>query len=174
MTETDGTLTAIWTTDEGSAPMESQESIQAVQGGLAGDRYERGTGYYSPYDVCEVTLIAAEALDTIEGQFGIDLGDGRHRRNLVTRGADLDALLSARFRIGEAVFEGTRPRPPCAHVAEVGGDADLSTALGEDRGGICADVVNPGEIAVGDGLEVLESTEVDPDDIAAGIRERYE
>jgi MOSC domain-containing protein YiiM len=169
-----GRLTAIWTTPEGSAPMESRESIRAVEGGLEGDRYQRGTGYYSPYDVCEVTLIEAEAIETIDSSFGIDLTDGRHRRNLVTRGVEVSSLLDHRFAIGDAVFEGTRPRPPCAHVADVGGDADLTKALGEDRGGICAAVVEPGEIAVGDDIERGEPTTVDPEDLAASIRERQE
>lgn len=51
---------------------------------------------------------------------------------------------------------GTRPRPPCAHVEQVAGEAGVARALKGRRGGICADVVDPGPIAVGDGVEVLE------------------
>jgi len=170
----DGSVEGIWIAEEGSAPMQQRESVHTVPGGIEGDRYQRGTGYYSPYDTCEVTLIAGEAIDTIQGRFNIDLTDGRHRRNVVTRGVNLAELLDHRFRIGEAVLEGTRPRPPCHHVAEVGNDADLPEALGEDRGGICAAVVEPGQICVGDGISVLDSTGVDPDAIAASIRDRYE
>lgn len=174
MTDESPTVEAVWITNADSAPMQAQESVQAVAGGLDGDRYQRGTGYYSPYDTCEVTLIAGEAIDTIDDQFGIDLTDGRHRRNLVTRGVSLTELLDHRFRIGEAVLEGTRPRPPCAHVEEVADEADLAAALGDDRGGICADVVEPGQIAVSDEVTALESTSVDPDAIADSIRDRYE
>ncbi|MFB6189236.1 MAG: MOSC domain-containing protein [Halapricum sp.] len=169
-----GTVEAIWITDEGSAPMERRQRVQAVDGGLEGDRYCRGTGYYSGYDECQVTLIAGEAIDEIDAQFGIDLTDGRHRRNVVTRGLDLTDLLDHRFRIGDATLAGTRPRPPCAHVAQVAGDADLPEALRDGRGGICADVIDPGTIEVGDEIAVGERVSTDPDDVAAAIRDRYE
>lgn len=154
--------------------MRERDRIEAVTGGLKGDRYQRGTGYYSPYDVCEVTLIAGEAIDTIRDEFGIDLSDGRHRRNLVTCGTDLDALLDHRFRIGEAVLEGTRPRPPCAHVEQLAGEDEVARALGQRRGGICADVVEPGEMQVGDEITLLESTGFDVASLVSSIRERYD
>lgn len=169
-----GRVEAIWTAPEGSALMEQRERVRAVEGGLEGDRYLRGTGYYSPYDVCEVTLIAGEAIDTIASTFGIDLSDGRHRRNLVTRGVDLDTLLTHRFRIGEAVLEGTRPRPPCRHVEEVADEDEVARALGDDRGGICTTVVEPGAIAPGDEITLLESTAFDGAGLAAAIRDRQD
>jgi MOSC domain-containing protein YiiM len=166
-------LREIWTTDEGSAPMRRVEEIRAVEGGLEGDRYQRGTGYYSPYDVCEVTFVEREALEEIRESFGIDLTDGRHRRNLVTEGVDVhDRLLKHRFRVGEAVFEGTRPRPPCAHVERVAGEEGVARALKEGRGGVCADVVEGGTIREGDEIEVLESTAFDAAGLVSGIRER--
>ncbi|KAB7514004.1 MOSC domain-containing protein [Halosegnis rubeus] len=166
-----GRVTQIWTTAEESAPMEPVEGIEAVDGGLAGDRYQRGTGYYSPFDVCEVTFVAGEALDRIREEAGLDLSDGQHRRNVVTRGVDLGDLLAARFRVGQAVFEGTRPRPPCRHVEEVAELDGLMDALRE-RGGICADVVEPGPFRVGDGVEYLEDTSFDGEGLAAAIRDR--
>lgn len=169
-----GTVEALWIAAADSAPMQRREAVEAVSGGLDGDRYQRGTGYYSPYDVCEVTLIEGEAIDTIADSFDIDLTDGRHRRNIVARDVDLSTLLDHRFSIGDAVLEGTRPRPPCTHVEDVADEDDLMAALGEDRGGICADVIEPGEIAVGDGIEQGESTSVDPDALAASIRDRHE
>jgi MOSC domain-containing protein YiiM len=168
----DGHVESIWTTPEGSAPMETVESVEARPGGLVGDRYFEGTGYYSPFDVCEVTLVAAEALETIREETGIDLTDGRHRRNIVTRGVDVHDLLGHRFSLGDAVLKGTRPRPPCAHVEEVADEDGVATALTEGRGGVCADVVDPGEIAVGDRFGSLETVDPDPDSIARAMRER--
>ncbi|QLH77825.1 MOSC domain-containing protein [Halosimplex rubrum] len=163
----------IWTAPEGGAPMETRETVRAVaDGGLAGDRYCHGRGYYSPYDVCQVTLVDGGALETVRERYGIDLSDGRHRRNLVVD-YDVVDLLDTRFSIGDAVFEGTRRRPPCAHVEEVAGEEDLAAALSEERGGICADVVEGGEVAVGDELRVVERLD-DPDSIADAIRERRE
>jgi MOSC domain-containing protein YiiM len=170
-----GSVTGIWLTDEGSAPMDAVETVRAVADrGLRGDRYYRGTGYYSGFDECEVTLVESEALATIRRETGIDLTDGRHRRNVVTEGIDVHELLDTRFRVGEAVLVGTRPRPPCAHVEAVADEDGVARALGEDRGGICAHVESSGEIRVGDALVVEESLTTDPDDLAAAIRDRYE
>ncbi|KTG10409.1 sulfurase [Haloprofundus marisrubri] len=141
---------------ENSAPMEEVDSVDAVDGGLSGDRYQTGRGYYSPYDVCEVTLIEGEAIDEIREEFGIDLTDGRHRRNIVTRGVEVHDLLHTTFRVGDALLRGTRPRPPCAHVEQVAGEEGVARALKNRRGGVCADVVEPGTIRAGDELKVVE------------------
>ncbi|MCL7416990.1 MAG: MOSC domain-containing protein [Halalkalicoccus sp.] len=141
---------------EDSAPMESVERIKAVEGGLEGDRYCTGKGYYSPFDVCEVTLIEGEAIDEIVDEFDIDLSDGRHRRNVVTRGVAVHDLLGATFSVGEATLRGTRPRPPCAHVERVAGEEGVARALKDKRGGVCAEVLDPGSIGVGDEIEVIE------------------
>jgi MOSC domain-containing protein YiiM len=164
----------IWYADEGSAPMQRTDRIRAVEGGLEGDRYCRGTGFYTPFDVCEVTLVEREALAEIRERHGIDLTDGRHRRNLVLEGVDVDDLLETRFRVGEAVLEGTRPRPPCAHVEDIADEEGVARALGEGRGGVCADVVDPGEMAVGDEIEMLESVAFGGEGLVEGIRERLE
>lgn len=146
----------------GGAPMEHRSSVEAVDGGLVGDRYRRRTGHFAPMDVCAVTLIAGEAIDAIQEAYGIDLTDGAHRRNLVTRGVDLGDLLGATVTVGDARLRGTRRRPPCAHVERVAGTDGLARAL-RDRGGICADVVESGTVAPGDRIEVIE-----PDPRTAG------
>ncbi|WP_049998973.1 MOSC domain-containing protein [Halococcus sediminicola] len=161
----------IYTTPEGSAPMETVEGIEAVERqGLRGDRYMKGTGYYSGMDECEVTLIESEAIEEIRDDYDIDLSDGRHRRNIVTRGVSVQDLLDQEFRIGEATFEGTRPRPPCAHVEQVADESGVARALKNHRGGICVSVVGGGELRVGDELEVLGET--DGEDVADAIKSR--
>lgn len=151
-----GTVDQLFVAAAGSEPMERVETVEAVEGGLRGDRYRRGTGHYSPFDVCEVTLVEAEALDEIHDEFGIDLFDGGHRRNVVVRDVDVHGLLGTTFRIGDALLRGTRPRPPCAHVEQLARETGVARALKEGRGGVCADVVGPGSIAVGDEVEIVE------------------
>jgi len=166
------TVSQLWTAPEGSAPMEHHETLEAVaDGGLRGDRYFLGTGHYAPYDVCQVTLVSSSALAYVREEFDIDLSDGRHRRNIVVDGVEVVDLLDTRFRIGDAVFEGTRRRPPCAHVEEVADEEGVARALRDERGGICADVVESGSLEVGDDLTVVERLD-DPDALADAIRER--
>jgi MOSC domain-containing protein YiiM len=152
-------VTDIFVAEAGSEPMRSVDRVAAVEGGLRGDRYCEGRGHYTPFDVCEVTLIASEDLAVVDETLGRSLAAGAHRRNLVTEGVDLHGLLEHRFRVGEATLKGTRPRPPCAHVEELAEQSGVAHALGDGRGGICADVLDPGDIAVGDAVVDLGSTD---------------
>jgi len=167
-----GTVAAVWTAPRSGAAMERRGSVRAVEGaGLRGDRYAAGTGHYSGFDGCEVTLVAGEALDAVAAA-GLDVSAGQHRRNVVVRGVDVRELLDARFRVGEAVLSGTRPRPPCPHLEDVAGADGLAAALGEHGAGVCADVLEGGQIRAGDEVAVVERLD-DPDALAAAIRERH-
>jgi MOSC domain-containing protein YiiM len=149
-----GVVEEIYITGEGSAAMERVEEVQTIEGrGIEGDRYCEGNGFWTPYgDVCEVTLISSEDLDRIESELGIRVKSGEHRRNIVTRGIDLNDLRRKRFRIGDTVLEYDRPRPPCRHVQELT-EPGMTRAL-KGRGGICAKVVEGGRIRAQDAIEV--------------------
>jgi MOSC domain-containing protein YiiM len=145
-----GIVEKIFVTAKGSAAMESVEEVRTIEGcGIEGDRYCEGTGFWTRYgDVCEVTLIAGEDLDYIEKELGISVKNGEHRRNIITRGTSLGDLRRKKFRVGEAVLEYDRPRPPCRHVQDLS-EPGMTRAL-KGRGGICARVVQAGGIRVGD------------------------
>lgn len=170
-----GYVAAIYLAPGEGEPMERAERVEAVADrGLRGDRYFRGTGYYSGFDGCQVTLVDAAVLADARDSFGVDLTGGRHRRNLVTRGVDVPSLVDERFRVGGVEFVGTRPRPPCAHLEDVADAEGAMAALREARGGVCADVVASGVVSAGDRVERLGSVTTDPDDLAAAIRERHD
>ena len=147
-------LVAIYVAPDAGAPVERLEAARALAGrGLEGDRYAAGIGSYSrwPGRGRAVTLIAAEALAEAESIFGVRVSAGEHRRNLVVAGADLRSLLGGRFRIGGALFEGARVCAPCKYLVRVTGQERVFEAL-VGRGGIRAEVVEGGRLAVGDAL----------------------
>ena len=149
-----GVIEKIFITGEGGAKMQPVEQVEAVAGkGLRGDRYAEKNGYWTHVDECEVTLIEAEDLEEINSA-GLRVSDGEHRRNIVTRGIQLEGLHGQRFQIGEAIFEFDRPRPPCTYIQGLTGQQGLTRALGR-RGGICARVVQGGAIKVSDIIKVL-------------------
>ncbi|MBI2168818.1 MAG: MOSC domain-containing protein [Actinobacteria bacterium] len=147
-----GRVEAIFICPHGSQPMERVEEVRAVTGGLEGDRYLLRTGYWTAVDECEVTLIEAEALETIAGP---SVMNGEHRRNLVTRGVTLRDLAGSRFSVGEAILAYDRPRPPCRYVESIT-EPGMTRALAARRGGICARVIEPGRIRVGDPITVID------------------
>ena len=150
-----GKVEEIYVASRGSVEMERVEEVRALEGcGLEGDRYCEGTGYWTRFgDVCQVTLISGEDLDEISSEAGLRVHDGEHRRNIITRGVSLAELRGERFRVGEAVLEYDRPRPPCRHVQDVT-EPGMTKAL-KRRGGICARVVEGGTIRASDAIEVL-------------------
>ena len=145
-----GVVENIFVTAEGSAAMQRVDEVQTVEGcGIQGDRYCEGTGFWTQYgDVCQVTLIEGEDLDFIQGELGIGVENGEHRRNIVTRGIRLGDLRRKSIRIGETVLRYDRPRPPCRHVQDLS-EPGMTRAL-RNRGGICARVVSAGSIRLGD------------------------
>ena len=153
-----GTVEEIYITDRGSAPMERVDEVEAVAGkGLSGDRYMLGTGYWSSYDLCQVTLIAAEDVEHIARETDLEITAGQHRRNIITRGIDLDDLAGKTFRVGEALLEYDRPRPPCRYVQSIT-QPGMTKALG-GRAGICCRILESGTIRPNDAIVVTERTE---------------
>ncbi len=140
-----GVVEALVVAPAAEAPVTLVEAAVAVVGqGLEGDRYANGTGTFgSGRPGSALTLVDAAVLDT----FGDDLD---HRRNVVVRGTDLNALVGREFTLGEARCRGRRLCEPCAHLDRLNGGGILRPLV--HRGGLRADVIRAGTIRVGDRL----------------------
>jgi MOSC domain-containing protein YiiM len=149
-----GTVEALYVTQYGGGKMEKVQEVEAVAAqGLKGDRYGSGTGYWTGIDECQVTLIQGEDLDEISRASGIQIRNGEHRRNIVTRGVSFEDLRGKRVRVGQAVLEYDRPRPPCTYIQSLT-QPGMTRALGR-RGGICVNVVESGVIRVSDAITIV-------------------
>jgi hypothetical protein len=143
-----GRVEAILVAGDAEHPLGSVETVQAVAGrGLEGDRYFHGRGTFTaPGRGYELTLVQAEMLESL------DLPWERARRNIVTRGIELNPLVGRRFRIGEVECVGRRLAEPCAHLERLSGPGLLRPLV--HRAGLRADIVGGGTITVGDSIEV--------------------
>jgi MOSC domain-containing protein YiiM len=113
------------------------ESVDAEPGqGLAGDYHD------------DLTLIAAEALEGLAADTGIRLGPHDSRRNVLTRGVDLNALVGQHFTVGSVDAVGVELAEPCTKLQRLTEKGVLRGLV--HRGGLRADVVSGGRIAVGD------------------------
>lgn len=149
-----GRVSAIYLAQSAGAPMVRVPEVEAIAGtGLKGDRYAIGTGYYSPRNVCHVTLIEEEALERMTARYGVATSAGEHRRNLVTRGISLPDLRGCRFAIGPVVLEYDRSRPPCSYLGRITTPL-MTRAMGEGAG-ICVSVAEGGIIREGDAIVLL-------------------
>lgn len=145
-----GAVAEVWVAPAAGAPAQARERVRAFAGkGLEGDRHTSGAGTFpSSLPGSALTLIEAEVCES----FAPALRADEHRRNVVTRGIDLNGLVGRVFAIGAVRCRGTRLCEPCA-VIDGYADRPLLRPL-VHRGGLRADILDDGEIAVGDPLEV--------------------
>ena len=59
--------------------------------------------------------------------------------------------------VGDARLRVTRDRPPCSHLESTVGVDGVASAL-RGRAGVCAEVVTPGTVGVGDPVWVVEAS----------------
>ena len=144
-----GRLVAIYTTAVGGAPMDAHGELEAIAGvGLDGDRYAVKAGTFSDREGGgrEVTLIEREAVAAANDK-GVTIGEHETRRNLVTEGVDLQALIGKTFAIGDAVLYGVRDCPPCGYLQGMTQPGVVAALQGS---GLRADIVRDGTLRVGD------------------------
>jgi MOSC domain-containing protein YiiM len=125
------------------------ERVRALAGrGLEGNRYYWDSGC-APSGRA-VTLIAAEAVEALEREDGISLEPAATRRNVVTRGVDVNSLVGKRFLIGSVECEGVELCEPCAHLESMTKPGVIKGLV--HRCGLNADILSDGEITVGDAV----------------------
>lgn len=149
-TDRAGVVAGILIASEAEAELRRVDSVAARPGhGLDGDRYAKGTGTFSaPGRGYELTLVEADVLDEI------DLSWEDARRNIVTTGISLNALVGRQFHIGPVACVGARLAEPCAHLERLARPGLLRPLV--HRGGLRADILTAGTITVGDTVLVAD------------------
>jgi len=128
----------------GLHPTADVEQVEVRAGrGLVGDRYYGVPAHYE----AQVTFFSAEVFDALVANFGRDdLTPILTRRNIITRGVNLNQLLGEEFTIeagSEPVkFLGTKPCNPCMWMETMLGQGAHAFLRG--RGGLRARILTNG------------------------------
>jgi MOSC domain-containing protein len=154
-----GTVEAIALAEQATGPMRVVTQARALAGrGLDGDRYAAKAGTFTPdndtargYDL---TLIDAEVLDHLTLPDGGKIDYAEARRNVITSGIDLNALVGRRFRVGDAECLGQRLCEPCSHLERLTAKGILRPLI--HRGGLRADILTDGQISAGAAIETID------------------
>lgn len=148
-----GRVTSIHLASEATEPMRGVGEAHCLPGrGIEGDRYFWGQGTFSNSSDTELTLIESEAIEALDAEYGLVLNPGESRRNVVTSGVELNALVGREFRIGEVRLHGARLAEPCAHLARLVVQEVLPGLL--HRGGLRARILAGGVLRTGDAIEI--------------------
>ena len=147
-----GHVEAIFVASEPGELPAPVERVRAYAGrGLEGNRYYWEDGDAPPGR--GITLIAAEAVDAVALQGDVSIEPAATRRNVLTRGIDVNNLVGKRFRIGDVECEGVELCEPCAHLESMTQPGAIKAFA--HRGGLNADILTDGEISVGDAVTVV-------------------
>ena len=121
-------------------PMSEVPRIQCLEGrGIEGDRF---LDYKDDYKG-QVTFFAIEVYDDLCARFAVnDKPPSVFRRNILTRNADLTALIGAEFEIQGLRFLGTGECSPC-HWMDQAFHPGAEAAL-KNRGGLRAKILTSG------------------------------
>ena len=146
-----GQVEAIFITGAHGELPESVERVQAHAGrGLVGNRYYWEDGNAPSGGA--VTLIAAEAVEAVAAEGDVEVGPAATRRNVLTRGVDVNALVGKRFRIGDVECVGVELCEPCTSLEAMTQPGVIKAFV--HRCGLNADILSDGEIGVGDAIAV--------------------
>jgi hypothetical protein len=148
-----GTVERIWVAASAGEPAQARDEVRALPGrGLEGDRHVSGRGTFpSGPSGSALTLIEAEVCES----FAPPLSPDDHRRNLLTRGIALNRLVGHEFTIGAVRCRGMRLCEPCTVMQRYAGRPILRDLV--HRGGLRADILEDGVIAVGDAVQASAS-----------------
>ncbi len=147
-----GSVVALFTVDRRAAPMKKAEQLHALPGrGIEGDRYFMGTGTYSkkPEPGRQVTLIQNEVLESLKDKFEITVKPEESRRNILTRGIEINDLIGTEFFVGPVRLLAHRITQPCRYLENLLDQPGLYKELW-DNGGISCEILNEGIIREGD------------------------
>jgi MOSC domain-containing protein YiiM len=158
---TAGEVIGIYVSEVKTEPMQSLTTATALKGqGLAGDRYAAKAGTFTPDSArlrgYDLTLIESEVIKRLTLTDGSQLDPADARRNLVTRGIDLNALVGREFTIGSVRAFGQRLCEPCVHLQRLTRPGVIAGLV--HQGGLRADVLTDGEIRLGDKIEAASQS----------------
>ena len=131
--------------------IESINSSKIIAGkGIEGDRF----CLENNDERSQLSLIQSENIDYYNNKFRTNYPYVNFRRNVVTKGIQLNNLVGKKLLIGNVKVLGHDLCRPCKHLEE--------TLKGEDvikeflrRGGLRCEILNSGIITIGDEIKVI-------------------
>ena len=119
--------------------------------GIVGDRHFNE--YNDPY--CQLSLIESENIDYYNTKYGLDIPYTDFRRNVITKGIDLNNLIGKKLQIGNVKVEGIDLCRPCKHLTEMLNQENILKEFLR-RGGLRCQILSSSSISIGDEIKILD------------------
>ena len=118
--------------------------------GIVGDRHFKE--FNDPYN--QLSLIESENIDYYNIKYGLNIPYIDFRRNIVTKGIQLNELVEKKILVGNVELEGVDLCRPCKHLSEVLGQENIIKEFLR-RGGLRCKILTSSSIKIGDKIRIL-------------------
>ena len=133
-------------------PIKEVNSVEVLANkGIVGDRHFHDSN--DPYN--QLSLIESENIDEYNIKFGLEIPYIDFRRNVVTKGIQLNDLIGKKLKVGNVELEGIELCRPCRHLTEM---LDQKNILKEfmRKGGLRCQILSSSKIIIGDKINLLD------------------
>ena len=119
--------------------------------GVVGDRHFKE--FNDPFS--QITLIESENIDFYNIKFGLNIPYIDFRRNIVTKGIQLNSLIGKKIKVGNVELEGIDLCRPCRHLNEILNQDNIIKEFLR-KGGLRCQILSSSSINVGDEINLLD------------------
>jgi len=138
-------------TNYNNKKIKNVDSIEVIANkGIMGDRHFKD--FNDPY--CQLSLIESENIDYYNSKYGLNFSYLDFRRNIVTKGINLNELVGKKILIGKVKAEGIDLCRPCRHLTEVLNQDNIIKEFLR-RGGLRCQILSSSKIFIGDEIKIL-------------------
>ena len=119
--------------------------------GIVGDRHFNDIN--DPYN--QLSLIESENIDEYNIKSGLDIPYINFRRNIITKGIQLNNLIGKKIQIGNVELEGVELCRPCRHLTEMLNQKNILKEFMR-KGGLRCQILSSSKISIGDKINLLD------------------
>ena len=138
-------------TTNNNQPIKEVNSIEVIANkGIVGDRHFHE--FNDPYN--QLSLIESENIDEYNVRFNLNISYIDFRRNIVTKGIQLNDLIGKKLSVGNVKLEVIDLCRPCRHLTEM---LNQKNVLKEflRKGGLRCRILSSSSINVGDKINII-------------------
>ena len=133
-------------------PISEVNSIDVIANqGVVGDRHF--SEFNDPYN--QISLIESENIDYYNIKYGLNIPYIDFRRNIITKGIQLNNLVGKKILIGEVKLEVIDLCRPCRHLSETLGHENIIKEFLR-RGGLRCQILTSSSIKINNKISVLD------------------
>ena len=131
-------------------PIKEVNSIEVLANkGIVGDRHFND--FNDPYN--QLSLIESENIDEYNIKFGLDIPYINFRRNIITKGIQLNDLIGKKLQIGNVELEWVELCRPCRHLTEMLNQKNILKEFMR-KGGLRCQILSSSKISIGDKINL--------------------